>query len=437
MNKDIAIKVENLSKVYKLYNAPIDRLKESLHFRGKKYHKDFYALNDVSFEIKKGECVGILGTNGAGKSTLLKTITGVLTPTSGKVTVNGKVSAILELGAGFNPEYTGIENIYFQCGLMGYEEAEIERKLQSILDFADIGEFVNQPFKSYSSGMAARLAFAVAINIEPDILIVDEALSVGDMFFQAKSMNRMKNLIDNDKTTVLFVSHDISSIKAMCGKAILIDSGALKMIGTADAVTTEYFATQYKDNKGSEGILKFKEPKNNSILIENMNYYSYSDEDFKKMSSFQRVENGKVSYLNVIILDHNQNVISQVNHGDNITIRCFVRILSDITNLVFGFHIRDKNGVGLLYDDTLLQHTDIINVKQNEICIVDWKFRVLLQANTYNVTVVASVPISMDVGLVDMCDYIPIACQFSVEARNNYVCSAVRVETDFSIRMLY
>ena len=177
MHNNIAIKVENLSKIYKLYDVPIDRMKEALHWRGKKYHKDFFALKDVSFEIKKGETVGIIGKNGSGKSTLLKIITGVLSPTKGTVTVNGRVSALLELGAGFNPEYTGIENIYFQGSLMGYSTKEVNARMQDILDFADIGEFIHQPVKMYSSGMFARLAFAVAINVEPDILIVDEALT--------------------------------------------------------------------------------------------------------------------------------------------------------------------------------------------------------------------------------------------------------------------
>ena len=175
----------NKTKIIKLYNAPIDRLKEAIHpFSKRTYHKDFYALNGVSFEIKKGECVGVLGKNGAGKSTLLKILTGVLTQSSGSVEVKGKVSELLELGAGFNPEYTGMENIYFQGNVMGYSDEEIAKKVPAILEFAEIGEFIHQPVKSYSSGMFARLAFSVAINVEPDILIVDEALSVGDMFFQ-------------------------------------------------------------------------------------------------------------------------------------------------------------------------------------------------------------------------------------------------------------
>ena len=206
-----AIKVSHLTKVYKLYDKPVDRLKESLHPLKKKYHKDFYALNDVSFEIKKGETVGIIGKNGAGKSTLLKIITGVLTPSSGHVHVNGRIASLLELGAGFNPEYTGIENIYLQGTLMGYSHSEMESKIDGILAFADIGDFVHQPVKSYSSGMYARLAFSVAINVEPDILIVDEALSVGDMYFQQKCMDKIISMQKNNITSHLQIQSPPSS----------------------------------------------------------------------------------------------------------------------------------------------------------------------------------------------------------------------------------
>ena len=186
MAEDFAIKVENVTKVYKLYDKPIDRLKESLGLSKKVQCREHYALNDVSFNVKRGETVGIIGTNGSGKSTILKIITGVLNPTSGNVMVDGRISALLELGAGFNQEFTGIENVYLNGTMNGFSTEEIDAKLDSILQFADIGDFVNQPVKTYSSGMFVRLAFAVAINIEPEILIVDEALSVGDVFFQSK-----------------------------------------------------------------------------------------------------------------------------------------------------------------------------------------------------------------------------------------------------------
>ena len=181
---NVAIKVNNVSKIYRLYDKPTDRLKEALGFSKKKRYKEHYALNNVSFDVKRGETVGIIGTNGSGKSTILKIITGVLNPSMGDVKIAGRISALLELGAGFNMEYTGIENIYLNATMMGFTRKETDAKLQSILDFADIGDFVYQPVKTYSSGMFVRLAFAVSINIDPDILIVDEALSVGDVFFK-------------------------------------------------------------------------------------------------------------------------------------------------------------------------------------------------------------------------------------------------------------
>lgn len=435
MDKDIAIKVENLSKVYKLYNAPIDRMKEALHPRKKSYHKEFYALNDVSFEIKRGECVGILGKNGAGKSTILKIITGVLTPTSGKVTVNGKISALLELGAGFNPEYTGMENIYFQGNLMGFEREEMEAKVQAILDFADIGAFIDQPVKNYSSGMFARLAFAVAISVEPDILIVDEALSVGDMFFQAKSMSHMKKLIENDKTTVLFVSHDISSIKAMCSKAVLLENGYVKMFDKADKVAEEYFAARFEKKSDSTQQQKRIQDTNvkqapQSKLSKNI----YSNEEFKKTSSFQRIQNGKVNFTNVVILDEEEKVIQQVQFGQAITVRCFVDIHEDIHNLSFGFHIRNRNGVEILYDDTVLQRQEVLWVKQNERYIVDWSFKLMLQEGNYNIAVVTSVPINLDIAEVDMCDFIPIAAQIMVESKVDKIYAAVFANSTLSIK---
>lgn len=236
---DIAIKVENLSKVYKLYDKPIDRLKESLSLTKKKYSREHYALKDISFEIKKGETIGIIGTNGSGKSTLLKMITGVLTQSSGTLEVNGKISALLELGAGFNPEYTGLENIYLNGTMMGYTREEMDVRIDPIIKFADIGEFINQPVKTYSSGMFARLAFAVAINVEPQILIVDEALSVGDIRFQIKCMDKMKQMMKGG-TTVLFVSHDTNAIRRLCTKAIWLNRGIVKDIGEVNRVADKY-----------------------------------------------------------------------------------------------------------------------------------------------------------------------------------------------------
>ncbi len=219
-----AIIIQDLNKIYKLYEKPRDRLKEAVGLMRKKTYKEHFALREVSLTIAKGETVGIIGTNGSGKSTILKIITGVLSQTSGEVMVNGRISALLELGAGFNMEYTGIENIYLNGTMIGFSEQEIEEKLDAILEFADIGDFVHQPVKTYSSGMFVRLAFAVAINIEPEILIVDEALSVGDVFFQAKCYHKFEEFKKMGKT-ILFVSHDLSSISKYCDRVVLLDQG--------------------------------------------------------------------------------------------------------------------------------------------------------------------------------------------------------------------
>ncbi len=223
--QEYAIQVEDLTKIYKLYDRPKDRLLEALGLSGKRVlSRDHYALNHVSFSVKRGETVGIIGTNGSGKSTVLKIITGVLNPSGGRITVNGRISALLELGAGFNMEYTGIENVYLNGTMIGFSEEEISRKLPKILEFADIGDFVYQPVKTYSSGMFVRLAFAVAINIDPEILIVDEALSVGDVFFQTKCYHKFEEFKAMGKT-ILFVSHDLSSIAKYCDRVVLLNKG--------------------------------------------------------------------------------------------------------------------------------------------------------------------------------------------------------------------
>lgn len=236
---DSIIEISHLKKMYELYDKPIDRLKEALS-RGKKiYHKDFYAIKDISLSVKKGESVGIVGVNGSGKSTLLKIITGVLTPTEGTVITRGKVAALLELGAGFNPDYTGRENIYLNGTMMGYTDEEIAERVQPIIDFADIGDFIEQPVKMYSSGMFARLAFAVAINVNPEILIVDEALAVGDTRFQLKCIEKMKELKDMG-TTILFVSHATEQIKRFCTRTVWLKDGVVFKDGEASQIVDLY-----------------------------------------------------------------------------------------------------------------------------------------------------------------------------------------------------
>ncbi len=234
-----AIIIENLTKCYRLYENPFDRVKETFRIFKNTYSTEKCVLNRISLTVKKGEVLGIVGTNGAGKSTLLKIITGVLTPTSGTLTIHGKIAALLELGTGFNPEFTGIKNIFLNGTMMGFTRAEMEEKLQGIIDFADIGDFIYQPVKTYSSGMFARLAFAVAINVEPEILIVDEALSVGDMRFQMKCMDKMKSMMDSG-VTVLFVSHDINAIRRLCTKGLWLKDGTVQAYGDTNRICDQY-----------------------------------------------------------------------------------------------------------------------------------------------------------------------------------------------------
>ena len=258
MDNHIAIKVTDLEKVYKLYDKPSERLKEALHIGRGKHHTEHRALKGVNMTIRQGECVGIIGTNGSGKSTILKIITGVLSPTAGEVEVNGRISALLELGAGFNQEYSGMENIYLNGTMNGFSKEEIDARLQDILDFADIGDYVYQPVKTYSSGMFVRLAFSVAINIDPEILIVDEALSVGDVFFQAKCYHKFEEFKKLGKT-IVFVSHDLSSISKYCDRVFLLNQGNLLGEGSPKEMIDAYkrvLVGQYEIHDKEEGLLE-------------------------------------------------------------------------------------------------------------------------------------------------------------------------------------
>ena len=239
MPSDIAIKIERLSKCYQIYDRPIDRLLQMLMRGHRRYFREFWALKDVSFEIKKGETVGIIGRNGSGKSTLLQLLCGTLNPTAGRVTTHGRIAALLELGAGFNPEFTGRENVYMNASVLGLQREEIDARFERIASFADIGEFIAQPVRTYSSGMMVRLAFAVAINVDPEILIVDEALSVGDELFQRKCFSRIE-AIRASGATILFVSHSGATIIELCDRAVLLDAGEKLAIGHPKQIVGRY-----------------------------------------------------------------------------------------------------------------------------------------------------------------------------------------------------
>ncbi len=295
MREHIAVEVKEISKVYKLYNEPVDRLKEAFSLSKKTYFNEYYALDKVSFEIEKGEILGIVGNNGSGKSTVLKMIAGVLTPTSGNIEVDGKISALLELGAGFNGEYTGIENIYLNGTMQGKSKEEIDKEIPGILDFAEIGDFINQPVKTYSSGMFARLAFSVAINIKPEILIVDEILAVGDQNFQIKCMKKMKQMMKSG-TTVLYVAHDINSIKRFCTKVLWLNKGSIMEYGDVDRVTDKYLDflknSEVIDETKSEEISNIPQYEQRLDIIaeiQNLRLLDDKDNDVDEFSPNQKI----------------------------------------------------------------------------------------------------------------------------------------------------
>lgn len=382
-----AITVSNVTKIYQLYDKPIDRLKEALNPLHKVYHKDFYALNQLSFEVKKGETVGIIGTNGSGKSTILKIITGVLTPTTGSVEVEGVISALLELGAGFNMDYTGIENIYMNGTMMGFSRKEMDDKMQDILDFADIGDFVYQPVKTYSSGMFVRLAFALAINVEPEILIVDEALSVGDVFFQSKCYRRMEE-IRKKGTTILMVTHDMGSIIKYCDRVVLLNRGNFVAEGAPGRMVDLYkkiLANQMdaldeelqemeedmtdfsgdsapKQKKQKDGLMKDK-------LTINAKRTEYGD--------------GRAEIFDLGLFDERGNLTNLLLKGETFTIKEKIRFHTEIQAPIFTYTIKDKKGTDLTGTNTMFEGTDIKPVKQGDEYEVAFTQKMTLQGGEY------------------------------------------------------
>jgi lipopolysaccharide transport system ATP-binding protein len=259
MSSDYAVRAQGLGKCYSLFDRPGDRLKQLLWGRWHRYDRDFWALRDINFTIRKGEVVGIVGRNGAGKSTLLQMVCGTLSPTVGSLTINGRVAALLELGAGFNPDFTGLENVYMNAAILGLTRTQVDQKLDDILAFADIGDFIHQPVKTYSSGMFMRLAFSVATSVEPDILVIDEALSVGDGAFARKSFDRIMRLKDAGKT-ILFCSHSMYQVEALCSRALWIEAGALRMVGGAAEVTSDYGASLNAELPGVDAAATSQAP---------------------------------------------------------------------------------------------------------------------------------------------------------------------------------
>lgn len=382
-----AICVQNVSKMYKLYDRNRDRLIEAFGLsKSHRYHEHF-ALHNLNFEVKRGETVGIIGTNGAGKSTILKIITGVLNPTEGEVKINGRISALLELGAGFNMEYTGIENIYLNGTMIGFSKEEIDAKLDDILSFADIGDFVYQPVKTYSSGMFVRLAFAVAINIEPEILIVDEALSVGDVFFQAKCYKKFEDFKKAGKT-ILFVSHDLGSISKYCDRVILLNKGTKLAEGLPKEMISIYkrlLVNQFDEDELTEEPEKVKEA---SVISESITEQTGQTElcwksNYEINPNLDEYGNGKAHIIDFAVRDTEGNITSSIEKGTTFTITSKVKFEGEIQNPIFTYTFKNVHGTAITGTNSMYEKVDIGVAKPGEVYACTFTQDMNLQGGEY------------------------------------------------------
>ena len=417
-----AIEVNNVTKIYRLYDKPSDRLREALSPSGRSLHRDFYALRDVSFHVGKGETLGIIGINGSGKSTILKIITGVLTPSEGEVRADGKISALLELGAGFNMEYTGIENVYMNGTMMGYSRKEMDARLPGILEFADIGDFAYQPVKSYSSGMFVRLAFALAINVDPEILIVDEALSVGDVFFQARCYRRMDELRKSG-TTILMVTHDMSSVLKYCDRTVILHRGRKvaegkpgEMVDLYKRILAGQFDLSEDPAPGSapgdgSSVQKISAPGDGSSgqktsapgdgpsepaagisagRTEPEEGNSSNAQPAGTMREQMNVNpdvdpygNGRAEIYDFGVIDAQGRVSSLILKGETFTLRERIRFHAHVEAPIFTFTIRDKKGTDLTGTNTLFENTEVESAEDGDEYEVDFTQAMDLQGGEY------------------------------------------------------
>lgn len=375
---NISISVNNLTKTYRIFGNPGDRIKQSMSFGLKKYHREFTAIKDVSFEVKKGETIGIIGHNGSGKSTLLQLICGILKPTSGTVEVNGRVSALLELGAGFNPEFTGRENVYFQGALMGLTKEEMENRFDDIAAFADIGEFIDQPVRVYSSGMFVRLAFSVAAHVEPEVLVIDEALSVGDMVFQERSIRKMHDLL-NGGCSLVFVSHEFSAIKSLCKHALLLENGKISRYGESGTVCDDFIRSQLAAPTNAVN------------------------------ESIQGQHCGGSGKARVIAVKVELPSTPVCQYGCDLTLRIDVMVEADIPNLVVSFYVKDSHRLEVLGTSTVYEGLTIGSLSAGEMRSIEFSFRNPLRAGIYDVTVILS---DNATSTNDYYDWVDHACDF-------------------------
>jgi lipopolysaccharide transport system ATP-binding protein len=395
MSCDIAIHTSKLSKCYTIFNRPEDRLRQMLSFGRRKYYRDFWALRDVSIEVGRGETVGVIGRNGSGKSTLLHLICRTLTPTSGELEVNGRVAALLELGTGFNPEFTGLENVFMSASVLGLNRSQIEKRLSSIVDFAAIDEFINQPVRTYSSGMYVRLAFAVAAHVDADILIVDEALAVGDYLFQQKCMRFLRNFMREG--TVLFASHDMSAIKSLCTSALWLDGGRPRFFGDAREVCDRYLSEFMEIQQGTSDIIvkdiDEKLARKPRVVIDQRQKY-LNNSRFRndiEVFTFDTVASsfgkGGATIINVQLLDKKQQPLSWIVGGETVILSLQAQAHKYVEKPIMGFYIKDRLGQYLFGDNTYMTFRDAPkSINNGELLEAQFQFQMpLLPTGKYSV----------------------------------------------------
>ena len=383
-NDDIVLRMENVSKCYEIYSKPIDRLKQILLGKHSKYYKEFWALRDINFEVHRGECVGVIGKNGAGKSTLLQILVGTLTQTTGNIFVNGRIAALLELGSGFNPEFTGRDNVYMNASILGLTKDEIDITYQEIVDFADIGDFIEQPVKTYSSGMLVRLAFAVQIMVHPDILIVDEALAVGDALFQQKCIHRLKELIKNG-TTIFFVSHDIGMVRALCTSAIYLKESTICAKGNAIDITNKYWKDLAITSKGKSHSKKSDSEYSLQIINNELSIKTVIKNRFRSDSKkMTHGGGGEIIFTGFDIYNQNGEIISTCKTNDQITLVISLHATQDIPQgAQLGMVCNDRRGIDIFSANMYAYDVFLPKIAKGENFTVEITFKFPLLPGDY------------------------------------------------------
>lgn len=404
----IAVRVDSVSKQYRIYDRPADRLKETLTRGRWKAHREFWALKDISFEIEAGTTTGIVGPNGSGKSTLLQIITGTLEPTHGSVSIEGRVAALLELGAGFNPEFTGIENIFMNAALMGLSKAETEHLLPEIASFAEIGDFIYQPLKTYSSGMYVRLAFAAAIAVAPELLIIDEALAVGDAVFQHRCMRRIKEMQENG-TTILFVSHDPGAVRALCNRAILLNQGQKIAEGTPSDVLNRYQRIIMARQQAYEANLADRPATATEVF----------ERPATPLSYVYRHGDGSAEVLQVELLDGARRPIELVETGEPLIVRVVYVAHADLDDVVCGFLIRNRHGIHIYGTNTELQEVPFERVNRGELTEVTFEFNCWLAPEMFSLCVAVHSSAGVSYDWLDGCLFFRVMSATKMEGVAN------------------